>query len=93
MVQAGVFKDQGEKEVKCPNCGKEYHWCFSCGWDAGEFACSYECAVVLYQEGKIDKMIMEQWALEDLFNIRHVLSSSPNSAKQARVAKVVRSKK
>lgn len=50
----------------CPNCSKEYHWCWSCWWPEGEFACSYECAVVLFGQGKISKEDMDQWEFEKL---------------------------
>jgi len=74
--------------MKCPNCGKKYHWCFSCGWDAGGAACSYMCAWELYQDEKISDADMLLWAFEEIHDLRDQLKPV-----KARAAKVVRSKK
>jgi hypothetical protein len=52
--------------MNCPNCNKSYHWCGSCGWDAGLYACSYECARDLWDDDKLDDSGMLEWALEEI---------------------------
>lgn len=55
--------------MKCPNCNKEYHWCFSCGWEAGGVACSYDCAWELWDKEEIPAEDMLLWAFERIYEL------------------------
>jgi hypothetical protein len=70
----------------CPNCGKLYHWCNSCSWDAGMYACSYECAQQLYENKRMSGEAMGLWELEKQYEIMY-----KNSFSKYRAAKTVKS--